>query len=489
MINDRSRLTPRLRQGLATVGVVVVAVAAGGAVALVHGRLALVILVGLVCVAPIVVRLVQLRLDVFEPIVPLSVGLVLIFFIRPVVHLASGQWFFRGFDVRPGFSAALVMALLGILGLFAGYSLRRSARTIASRLPVLASSWTPASAHRFVIMLLATGALLFAGYILQLGGFGAALPFLSGRTTAEGLVRADASAYLYFGPFLAIPGALILIETGTVRRRAASFVAGLITAMLVLVVTVPRGDRFWLGALLLSLVVASNLRRRRRPKLVVILALALVFVVGINALLSHRVTEERKGTLTEAVTGGLATPKDQFESFALGPDIAMFSVLSLTADQVPAQIPHHPGASVASLLVAPIPDFVWRNKPQPADVILYSQLFPKQGALTRSGTSASFFGGLYFDGGYVLVVLGGALIGLLARMLFEWWRLYPDNGGVRLAYAASLPLLVFSLRGSPTDLFARALYAVGPIVAFAWWVRSRSDAFPAQANSSAEGGA
>lgn len=467
------------------VGVAVVAAAAGIAVAFVQGGLGLVIVVGLVCVAPIVIRLVQRRLDIFEPIAALSVGLLLIFFIRPLAHITSGQWFFRGFDVRPGFDAALVIALLGILGLFAGYSLRRSAGAIASRLPVLVSSWTPAAAHRFAIVLLSASAVLFAGYILQLGGFGAALPFLSGRISADGLVRANASAYLYFGPFLAIPGALILIETGSVRRRTVTLVAGLITAMFVVVLTVPRGDRIWLSILLLSLVVASNLRRERRPKLLVILATAVLFVIGVNVLLANRVTQKRQAPLGEAVISGLATPKEQFEAFGLGPDVSMFSVLSITAEEVPAHIAHRPGVTLTSLLVTPIPDVFWHDKPQPADVILYSELFPAQAALTRAGTSASFFGGLYFDGGYVFMVLGGVLTGLLARVLFEWWRLHPDNAGVRLAYAGSLPLLVIFLRGGPTDLFARALYVVGPIFVFSWFVRSRSDAFRARAAPSA----
>lgn len=467
-------------RGIVLAGATAVATASGAAVAVVHGRTALVILVGLVCVMPIGVRLIQGRFDIFEPIVPISIGLLLIFFVRPLAHITSGEWFFRGFDIRDGFDTALVMALLGILGLFVGYSLVRFARAIASRLPVLAPKWTTGQAHRFTFLLLGAAALLFAGYILQLGGIGAARSFLTGRTTADGLVRADASAYLYFGPFLAIPGALILMEVASIRRRMVTLLAGFFAALFVVVVTVPRGDRIWLSTLLISLVIARSLRRGRRPKLPAVLISVVLFVVGVNVLLSQRVTEDRQGPASNAVTRALTTPRDQFKSFALGPDLSMFSVLSITAEEVPAQIPHRPGSTLASLLVAPLPEFVWHGKPQAADVILYTELFPKQGALTRAGTSPSFFGGLYFDGGYLLMVLGGILTGLLARVLFEWWRLYPGNASIRLVYSTSLPLLVVFLRGSPTDLFGRALFVVGPVLVFGWLVRARPHVVPAR---------
>jgi hypothetical protein len=128
----------------------------------------------------------------------------------------------------------------------------------------------------------------------------------------------------------------------------------------------------------------------------------------------------------------------------------------------------------------PVPDQFWPGKPQTADIEIYSYLFPEQAKFTKAGTAPSMFGGFYYDSGFLGLIVGALLVGILARLLFEYLRANPGSAGVRLLYAASLPLFVILLRGNPTDTFARASYLVLPIVVGLWFASARLGGSPSR---------
>jgi hypothetical protein len=319
--------------------------------------------------------------------------------------------------------------------------------------------------------LIAVGFLLFLGYIVQIGGFTAAAPALTGRTIGDPRSQAS-SAYLYFGPFLSIPAALILWETGRLTRSSVPRFLAILAAIEVAAVTLPRGDRIWLSELLFSIASFYYLSARRRPSWLRVFAAVLAFVMLSQILLHTRVSRTR-GRLSNTVGAVVSLPGKTMRDFVLGPDLSMFSVMAIEADLTPSVARHHPGSTLASLFTGPIPGFVWHDKPQSADVQLYTALFPQQADITPAGTSPSLFGGLYFDSGFIGVVLGALIVGWLVRCVWEYARLRPDNATVNMGYAAVLPLLVVFLRGNPTDLLARATYVVLPVAIFGWWLSRR----------------
>lgn len=466
------RLVPRSLA--APVGATILALLLSAAVAFMPWTWFLVTVLGIVVVAPIIYRAAHHRLDLFEPVVAIAIGLLLIVVLRPVAHLLSGELTSRGYDLTAGFDSALVLALLGTTGLYGGYALSSFARRLASGLPTLTPSLPSRATVRFSSALLLLAVLLFGAYFAQVGGLQRGLSLVAGRSADQGSIPAEASAYFYFGPFLAIPAALMLIENGFSQRRRVMIAAGLTVAAGVILLTAPRGDRIWLSVLVIATVTYIYLRLQRRPRAMTVIIAASVFVLATNVLLQQRVVEGRTESTSEAARGALTHPAREAQKFFLGPDLSMFSVLAITADAVPREIPHQPGSTLASLLAAPIPESFLSKKPQPADVLLYSALFPAQAKVSRAGTSPSLFGGLYFDGGYLLLGLGTFMAGLLARVLHEYRLLHEHAAGVRLTFALTLPLLVILLRGNPTDFTARAMYVVGPVLLFCWLVGSGS---------------
>ena len=425
---------------------------------------------------PIIVRLVQGRFDPFEPITILAVGACVLFLARPVAQLISGQMLYRGYNTEPGFDTAMVIALVGLCSLYVGYSLSWPA-TWARTLRPLRADWRPESATRFAICTICVGLLLFAGLIVQVGGLGVAKSLLIGRSTEQGQILAEASSYLFFGPFLAVPASLILLEAASRDRRAITLILAGLALFLVLIFTGPRGDRLWLLTLLASVAILPYLRKQRRPPTIKIVAVGLiVFLFGVTFLREFRSTDTRTSSAASVIVQTAQRPFQGASDFILADDTAMFAILSTVAIEIPDRLKFNPGVTLSSLGASPIPAEIWPTKPQSADLQVYSYLYPRDAKVTRAGYAPSLIGGFYYDFGFVGVFLGSLLVGIAARVLYAYLMANPGNASVRLAYAASLPLFLVLLRSNPTDTLPRAVYLVGPIFLCAWLCADRRPA-------------
>ena len=81
------------------------------------------LLVGIILTltVPIMLRAMQGNLDFFEPLVLANLALGFMFVGRPLADLFSGQFDHLGYDVRPTFDEALVVALIGSMFMQFGY--------------------------------------------------------------------------------------------------------------------------------------------------------------------------------------------------------------------------------------------------------------------------------------------------------------------------------------------------------------------------------
>jgi len=435
-----------------------------------YERYALVLAVGLVVISPLVLRVFQRRFDLFEPITLIAIALLILFVLRPGAHLLYGEWIYRSRDIRPGFTGAMLIALVGTVALYAGYTSRLGPRA-AGRLRPLPADWNVARAVGAALAICSVGAVLSVVFALQVGGSQVVQQLLLGRTTGEGAIFRSSSAYLYFGPFLAIPATLLLAETRARYRVPGLALLTAAVGAIVLTVTTARGDRSWLLPLLFPLVVLPFLRRGRRPRFATTLILAAVFIVVASFLQAYRVTETRTDTRS-LVENWVQQPSSQLRQFMLGPDTEMFSILALADEQIPDALPRRPGITLTSLVAAPVPGQLWPAKPESADNYIYQALFPAQALITRAGPAPSMFGGYFVDGGLIGVAIYSALLGALARTLFEYYRRYRDVAGVRLFYATTLPFLIILVRGNFTDTLPRASFILPPLL-FGLWFASR----------------
>jgi hypothetical protein len=436
----------------------------------VFGRAVLLVVLTVVVLLPIAVRVSQRRFDPFEPATILAVGLLVLFVGRPVAQVISGDMLHRAYDTAPGFDKALVMALVGTVALWTGYA-TAVARRAARSLPMPPKSWRPATAGWTGVGLVLGGLVLYAAFLASVGGGDAIRTLLTGRSGNEGATFRAASAYLDFGPFLAVPAALLLLESRQWSSRPRLFLAAACVALaVVMVAALPRGGRLWLLAALVPVVVLPYLRAQRRPHLTVIgVAGVIVFAFGVSVLAEVR-DHEARASLTTVLRQTAENPLRGGHRFILGNDTEMFAIMSIAGHEVPERVPHAPGVTVASLLANPVPNSVWPGKPQSADIQLYEKLFPREAAYNLAGTAPSMFGGFYYDSGFLGIVVGAFLVGLFWGMCFVFLKANPENAGVRLLYASLLPFTIILLRGNPTDSLARALYVTGPLVAFLWVV-------------------
>lgn len=417
---------------------------------------------------PVLYRISQRRFDVFEPINFFVLGLFVLFLVRPLVELSHpGARQFEAYSDAPGFEKALLIALVGVAGLYIGYALSYG-RVLGQRIPRVPTAWSPTTLGVLVFSLVMVGALLFAAFAAQVGqGLDSTVSYFKGRST-EVRTLGQSSAYFYYGPYLVVPATFLLLLGRQSQRRGRWLLGAAITGVLALLITVPRGDRTFVLAFLLPLLVLPYLRSGRRPKVRNLLLLIVIVIPAITVL-----GEVRNVSSRDNVSGRVATafsrPDRSLLEFMLGQDTSMFTVLSLTAEVVPARLDHAPGRVISATLASPVPGLLWPAKPIQGDQVVYNVLFPDQAEVTRSGNASGFLGGFYYDGGLIGVLLYAALMGLVSRALWEWWRTHAQgNPGVHLVFAAALPFIIVLQRGNVSDTLARATFFVLPICVVLW---------------------
>lgn len=187
-----------------------------------------------------------------------------------------------------------------------------------------------------------------------------------------------------------------------------------------------RGPFF--NALLAGIIIIHYLRRR-----VPVWAFVLVMLLGMtvsNLLIEYRVADpdEMPGGASSVATNPvqiLAAHENERQRFA---------TLALVIDSFPDKVPYLAGESWLSLLVAPIPRWIWPEK---------NQFFPWQDnriVYQLSGVPAPtpFLGVLYANLSWIGVVVGMFMMGVFYRALYEWLKRHPGDPNVALLYGLIL---------------------------------------------------
>jgi oligosaccharide repeat unit polymerase len=458
---------------LVAVGALLAAIAAVLLVAVPDGILQpiLITLIAVLSLAPVAVRVVQRRWDPFEPIMIMCVGIFVIFALRPLWMWVSDEWVLLEFDTRQTLTGAALIALVGLVGVLAGYAVSFG-RRLANWLPKTPDNWDP---RRLTIACMVTvfiGAVLFTFHIGTDGG--SVTSYFSGRSANDqtlygGVQVRTSSAYFALAPYVIVPVALMLLEVARRRRTPLSVALAWGAVLLAMLITVPRGDRTFILAVLMPLIAVPYLHARKRPGMVAVVAAIILSMLFANVLINYRRVENRQQSLPETAFETLSDPTDGINTFMLGIDVSMINILAATYDAVPKRFDYMPGGTITATAALPIPGLLWRTKPQEPGQLLFYELFPSVGTKTRAGFASSMFGGFYTDSGFVGVFAYSFLMGLLLRAIFEFWRRDPFNRSTCMVYAALLPLIVITLRASPTLTSGGLIFLVLPLLAAFWW--------------------
>lgn len=418
---------------------------------------------------PLIVRVVQRRLDPFEPIIIFAAGIAVVFIGRPITELSDNMQDYAGYFTRPGFDGAMAIALVGTASLFAGYALPLGRRW-AERTRTPSPRWDVELSVRFASRLLVLGFVLYLLNAIATGGIAQSLNFFTARTASDA-VQANSSGWLYLGPYLTLPASLLFLSAWQRTRSRKALLLFVISLLIGLLITVPRGDRTYVLALIMPLVVLRPLFAGRRPRLLAILVGVMVAIVAINVLLVYRNANTR-GRASHTLVSAVTNPLSQVHTLLAGPDVSFFSVLELQYEIQPQQVAFQPGDTLFSILAGPIPSHVWATKPVEASTAVSYYLFYQQSLISKASNDPGMFGDMYADYGFPTVVLYSVLLGIVLRAFYVYAKRNERLPGVQLAFAASLPLMIILLRGALPDTVARSVVLFVPLLA-AWWVCSR----------------
>jgi hypothetical protein len=428
-----------------------------------HPKEGLIVVMALVGSLPFWIRGLQRRWDPFEPINLVAIAMLFMFVARPILELSEHlQAYAPAYNATPGFVPAMLVGIFGTATLYGAYFSNLGSR-VAGRFRTLPSDWDARRSIRYTIWLLVIGALLTSMFVAQVGLSGY-LQILSGRSVGNVATFRASDGYFEASAYVAIPGALIAL---TAWRKQHSLITGLIIAVCLIVslaLTVGRGDRTFEVALILPLIVMYYLHKRRRPRVWAIAVAFVAFTIAANVSVALRNKETRAQTGFEpTVINAITHPGHELASFVRGADGSEFSVLEIEMNEYRLGVLHFwPGSTAASLATGWIPHSFLTNKPLSPLQHLTWTLFPA----TAGGGSFQppMYGSFYADDGWLTLVLLSALIGLALRAYWEYYVKSPDNLGVQLFFAASLPLPAMLVRADLSLMFAGAVFLSLPLI-------------------------
>jgi hypothetical protein len=429
-----------------------------------HLRTGLVVAMCIVMPIPWVIRRVQGRFDVFEPIHLVAVCVGIVFIWRPIWELQTHATPYPGYDQAAGFDAAMGIGLVGTLCTYVAYFSPVGGR-LAGRFRPLPDTWDAQQSVRFVRRLLYVAAFLTALYIGQ-AGLHYVLGTYTGRTAGTQQLSNASSGYFYQGPYLTIPASFILLVAYRRRRTTELLIMLVALVVLTLAITVPAGDRTFVLELVLPLVAMWYLQRGRRPRVTSIAVFFVVFLMFVNIELAFRTTQLRAGrSLSGAITQTVEHPQTALSKFISGPDPSEFTALEIEAHAYSdGQLSHMPGTTLTSLFTGWIPHQFFAHNKKPFTPLQYVTwtLFPS----TYGGGSfePSMYGSMFVDDGWFTVIILSLIVGVGLRAVWEYYLRAPRSAGMQLLLAAALPMTVIMLRSDIDDIVYRSLFLLVPLV-------------------------
>jgi hypothetical protein len=416
---------------------------------------------GVVLALPLVARIARRELDPFEPIVLFALAYGVMFVLRPAVMLAEDTTRFWGVEFGETLPRALLLAFLGAVAFVCAYELtpgssRGAGAPTADRLDRSAAT----------VAALAVGLVGLAAFVVLLptsDPVEALRLVLGGRSEELRDIVLDSSTYLWYGSWMLAPAALVLTGLALeARNRLSLWVCAAVALALTLLRTVPLGSRLVLLPLVGGLFVLAYVMRGKRPSTAVIALVAVLALSTSYAMLIVREPESRSDVAGE-VNRLLRKPHALLYPLTRGEDAEMAAALSAALTVVPDELGYRfGGATLGDLVTRPVPRELWAGKPLPAREQVVERVWPQfyPGLNPAFSPLLSF----YWDLGLVGVVLGMAVFGLGARLLYAWFVARERALAAQLLFASSLWFVVIGIRNDPVDTAVFALFLVAPVM-------------------------
>ena len=421
--------------------------------------------VAIAVAVPIAWRVREGRFDPFEPILVFALAWGVLFVVRPIAIVVRDDTNFYGVDIADTLDEAVLLGLVGAVGFAVGYAMSLGKRA-AARVPAVPTGTpTSAAALAWSAVVAGVGLVALALVILPAGGLDGVGTFLGGRSEALNEIIEDSTIYLWYGSLVMVPAALVSGAVALTSRAASAIVLALVLWALALLRVVPTGARTFLIVLVGGFVVFVFLRMARRPGVLVIcLALAAALVAS-RVVLEVRDPETRRDVPT-VVRSIVAAPGRALSPLYRGPDAEMAPALAGALTAIPDPLGYRfGGATVGDLVLRPVPREVWAGKPLPPVTVVTKEVWPvavETGGFNPAFTPVMSF---YWDFGIFGVFVGMGLLGVLARVLWEYFLRFHASFAAQLIYATALCYFVVVLRHDPVAVTVWGLIVFVPLVA------------------------
>jgi hypothetical protein len=452
---------------LAALAAAAAAAAAGAAVASVqayfHGtEILLAVLVGLICLAPLGVRVWQGRFDLFEPLTLVAAVFFLYFSFAPLVRLLTYDFSYGGRSFEPMYGRGLLLVTIPILAAWVGYALPLG-RSLGERFAAPLRLTEPGLRvmRRWGWVMTAAA---FAGTALWLVTFGLSptrflLPGV--LTSSAGTATGPDVAWFFLAMEWLVPAFLLLVAARGFPGRWAL----LAYLAVVLLMYVSMAFRYRLVVFLIAAVTLYYLRRERRPSTVLLGAGGGLLFMAAGWLSLARLYINTAGqygslefSLEAVLKAGLADTRI-FESFMavtyLVPDYVDYAYFD------PLVYP----------AVLPVPRALWPGKPLPEWLGSIGKAIGTPEAVYY-GAAVPGFGEYYLAFGWVGMAVGMVTFGVLARALWAWFRTDPRDPARQVVFAISnIWLMEVIIRGYLAQIVREWCFFILPALLVMWAAR------------------
>jgi hypothetical protein len=413
------------------------------------------VLLEILLVAPIVWRLIERKLDFFEPIILLAGLFSYYFVVNPALRLFRGDTVFLGRDFSSLYAMGAAATIVAVSAMWLGYSSQWGIRLGSSLARAFTSRYVSPNRLRQFAWALAALAILSLVIWTRLTGQSIGVFLLPGILSSPHLNEPNLTLnYLFLAIEWFTPAITILVATRGLKRNLPTI--GLLGGALIIYSSV--AFRYRIVLLLISAVTVLYLRSGRRPRFRSVVAGVLVLLVIVGWVGGSRLY------LWTAGESGTTRIELQDTLELASHDTRIFETFLAVVDAVPERIRFAGLEPIAYVFILPIPRSVWPEKPPPLYLDSISKAIGTSDSVL-AGAALPNFGEYYVAGGWLGILVGMSLFGIGARALWAFYETDPTNLKVQVVFALSLPFLIqVSIRGYLPQMVQEWCFIILPAV-------------------------
>lgn len=442
----------------------------------------------IITLTPLTIKFVHSKFDIFEPIVPASLMLALLFGVRPLAMIVTGNTdFYRWHDISEYFVEAVALGFVGSAFFLIGYATSFPKKTFIKTKRVRQKE-SPRRISCSIVHILCIIAgffslLLFATYLSSSGSLWDTLQLMArGRSVELESQLYIKSEYLSAAPILSACVAIILLAIPRSKhfpnvRRLLILIAITYPVIVFLFVGVRR---FIIPSIVIPVGV-YYLTTQKRPSakfLAIVFAICLMILAAIPYIRTETAREQLgkiSGSLYYALKGRLL-----WEHLLLGYDTEMLPALAveLSILNMPCDV-FYGKATVGDLLLAPVPSAILPGKPVTARNEMLIMCFGSPCDASPGGLCPDFsvIGTFYQDFWYAGVIGGMFILGAASRRIWRRYVINKTNPFAVIMAACWSVFIPIIIRAGFMPAFAWYLYFLLPCL-FVLWIASKLKIFP-----------